>query len=286
MTYSSNPLFQAIHDGDFSRVRQLVTEGHDVDACDPDHNNGPNFPLLLAAWRGETRIVRYLIDAGVDLEASCDESSLLHTLEGGWILDTIKYWDPEQITFQNALTDPLIQVAYTTSDTRAWTAVTYAFAGRHSESARALLDAGAELDFELMSGNRLVGLVLDPAHPRGLEYEEIACLLIEHGVSLRELVNSGPRVDEGPLMITHHNDPAASGSFGDDYNSQDGNGDEDSDGDIDDEDWPDVPELLYKLLCHQAKVNSSLRRDLKEWQAIPRNLAEVTALMARVKASK
>ena len=61
---------------------------------------------------------------------------------------------------------------------------------------------------------------------------------------------------------TQASSPAASGSFGDNHESQDSNSEEDSDGDIH-EDWPDVPELLYKLLRHQAKVNSSLRRDAR-----------------------
>jgi len=62
-------LHHATRNGDLEVVKQLVTQGADVDAMS-DNNH---FPLYCAAGHGHVETVRFLIEQGVDVNARLDD---------------------------------------------------------------------------------------------------------------------------------------------------------------------------------------------------------------------
>lgn len=67
---STLPLFDAIVEGNVDRVRSLISDGLDVNAQDSRYIGAP---IHLAAARNESEIVRLLIAAGADCNATSSE---------------------------------------------------------------------------------------------------------------------------------------------------------------------------------------------------------------------
>jgi ankyrin repeat protein len=59
------PLMKAVRQDDAARVRALIAQGVDVNEL--DSNGDP--PLVMAAYKGHTEIVRLLLEAGADVAA-------------------------------------------------------------------------------------------------------------------------------------------------------------------------------------------------------------------------
>jgi len=58
-------LMQAVNDNDISAVSELIGQGADVNELDASQNA----PLIMAAYKGHTEIVRALLEAGADVTA-------------------------------------------------------------------------------------------------------------------------------------------------------------------------------------------------------------------------
>jgi ankyrin repeat protein len=150
----SHRLMAAVTAGDEQAVRDLVREGAAVDERYPVVNgfNDAHTPLLVAAREGHTAIVRRLLDAGADVNATeptFGAVPLHKSVYNGHTGPTalIAAWPGVNLDFQGA--------------TNGYTPLHDAIWHGYEECARIVLDAGARRDLVGHDGKRPVDLAAE-----------------------------------------------------------------------------------------------------------------------------
>ncbi|MDI6447531.1 ankyrin repeat domain-containing protein [Anaerobaca lacustris] len=158
-----SPLHAAAREGDFERVRTLITSGADIDAKDPYHGETP---LQVAASGQHAEIVAFLIDHGADIDVVGSHGTALHRAASLGRMNTARL-----------LVDRGADV--NTRDRDGETALHRAARQGHFEVAAMLAAHGADLEAERPDGYTPMHLAL---HRRE---KEIAEMLIDRGANVR-----------------------------------------------------------------------------------------------------
>lgn len=132
-------LLHAVNNQDLARVRGLIGEGADPNETD---ENG-DCPLIIAAYRGYTEIVRVLLEAGADVTA-VDPSMKATALHAAAYAG---HAEAARLLIELGRIDIDKQGPY-----NGYTALHDAIWQNHTEVARILIDAGADLDLKSNDG--------------------------------------------------------------------------------------------------------------------------------------
>ena len=107
------PLHEAVKKGDLRAVRQLISEGADVNALDPDHGLTP---LHLAAGHARRIILKLLIKNGAELNPISKAGAPLHIATGlgyeGVVSLLLQYGADPAIKFGNLTAEDLASSKY------------------------------------------------------------------------------------------------------------------------------------------------------------------------------
>jgi len=131
------PLQIAAFEGDVEKMKKLVAEGADIN----EGNNRGWTALMYACRYRHEEAVQWLIDQGVDIAASNSfgATALMQSAHyGGPTHILTQHLTPEQVNQRNVFN---------------WTAFTWAGKGGHAASAKALFDAGGDLEAKNMKGS-------------------------------------------------------------------------------------------------------------------------------------
>ncbi len=131
-------LMQAVQDNHADRVRKLIAQGADVDERDA---NG-DAPLIIAAYKGYTNILRLLLEAGADVSVVDPgmKATALHAAAYAGHADAAKLLIDHGIDIDK-------QGPY-----NGYTALHDAVWQNNTETARVLVEAGAALDVRSHTG--------------------------------------------------------------------------------------------------------------------------------------
>jgi ankyrin repeat protein len=161
------PLMWAVKNGDAEMVKILIAAGVDVEA--PDMNG--TAALVLAAGEGNAEIVKAIVAAGASTHAAKDnQPSALSIARAKGFVDLVAVLgDTEEKlmiaatagdidTVSAILAASIAQVNLDYRNKEGRTAVMMAVAGGHASVAKALIDAGADLDVEDVAGMAVADL--------------------------------------------------------------------------------------------------------------------------------
>ncbi len=131
-------LMQAVQDNQVDRVRRLIAQGANVDELDA---NG-DAPLIIAAYKGYTDILRLLLEAGADVSVVDPgmKATALHAAAYAGHADAAKLLIDHGIDIDK-------QGPY-----NGYTALHDAVWQNNTETARVLVEAGAALDIRSHTG--------------------------------------------------------------------------------------------------------------------------------------
>ncbi len=151
------PLMKAINNNDILTVQKMIQNGADVN--EPDANQ--DAPLVIAAYKGYTEIVKTLLEAGADVTALDPgmKATALHAAAYAGRTEATRLLIAYKIDINK-------QGPY-----NGYTALHDAIWQNNVETAKVIIEAGARLDIKSKDGQT----VLDLAKARGRK--EIAALI-------------------------------------------------------------------------------------------------------------
>lgn len=164
---SEQNLFNAVRDGDLTKVQQLITEGADLNAQAAEGSSA----LLLATHRNNVEIARALIDAGADVNQKNQMQDSAYLLAGA-----SGYNDILKLTLAHG-------ADLKSTNRYGGTALIPACERGHVETVRLLIDAGVDLDHVNRLGWTCLmeAIVLSDGGPA---HQQIVTQLIKAGADL------------------------------------------------------------------------------------------------------
>ncbi|MFZ2492063.1 MAG: ankyrin repeat domain-containing protein [Thermoanaerobaculia bacterium] len=150
-------LMKAVNSNAIDKVRQLIAEGVDVNELD----SGRNAPLVMAAYKGHSEIVKLLLEAGADVGALDPDmkATALHAASYAGRTEAAKLLIAHHIEIDRQ------------GPNNGYTALHDAIWQNNIETAKVLVDAGARLDIKSKDGETALEMA------RSRKRKEIVALL-------------------------------------------------------------------------------------------------------------